>query len=93
MEINNVLEQRKQTHGDFEKVAKLDTELFVTFNAYFCSDLSNEQYCAIKMILHKIARIGCGNAQFIDHWQDIIGYATLVLNELEQRNAIPTPNI
>lgn len=87
MEINNILEQRKKTHGDFEKVATLDIGLFSTFNTYHNSDLSNEQYCAIKMILHKIARIGCGNPEFIDHWKDIVGYATLVLNELEERNA------
>ena len=47
----------------------------------------------MKMILHKIARIGCGNAQFIDHWRDIVGYATLVINELEERNATPTSNL
>ena len=93
MKISDILEQRKQTHGEFEKVARLDTELFSTFNTYHYSSLSDEQYCAIKMILHKIARIGCGNPGFIDHWRDIVGYATLVLNELEERNAIPTPNI
>lgn len=87
MEINDILEQRKQTHGDFKKVAILDAELFSTFNTYHYSSLSNEKYCAIKMILHKIARIGCGNAEFIDHWKDIVGYATLVINELEERNA------
>lgn len=93
MEINNILEQRKQTHGEFEKVARLDTELFSTFNTYHNSNLSDEQYCAMKMILHKIARIGCGNPEFIDHWKDIVGYATLVINELEERNATSTSNI
>lgn len=93
MEINNILEQRKQTHGDFKKVAILDAELFSTFNTYKYSSLSNDQYCAMKMILHKIARIGCGDPEFIDHWKDIVGYATLVINELEERNATPTSNI
>ena len=32
MKISDILEQRKQTHGEFEKVARLDTELFSTFN-------------------------------------------------------------
>ena len=93
MKISDILEQRKQTHGEFEKVARLDTELFSTFNTYHNSNLSDEQYCAMKMILHKIARIGCGNAEFIDHWRDIVGYATLVINELEERNATSTSNI
>ena len=93
MEIKDILKQRKQTHGDFKKVAVLDEELFSTFNTYKYSSLSNDQYCAIKMILHKIARIGCGDPEFIDHWQDIIGYATLVINDLEERNATSTSNI
>lgn len=82
MEINNILEERVLTHGNFEEVADLDVELFSTFNTYSQSNLDNYQHCAIKMILHKIARIGCGNPDFKDHWQDIIGYATLVLNRL-----------
>lgn len=90
MEINDILDQRQKTHGNFEKVARLDTELFSTFNTYLYSSLSNEQYCAIKMILHKIARIGCGDPEFIDHWQDIIGYAQLIINGIKDRDQILT---
>ena len=93
MEINDILDQRQKTHGNFEKVARLDTELFSTFNTYLYSSLSDEQYCAIKMILHKIARIGCGDPEFIDHWKDIVGYATLVINELEERNILTKEEI
>ena len=42
------------------------------------------------MILHKIARIGCGNPEFIDHWQDIIGYAQLIINGIKDRDHILT---
>lgn len=90
MEINDILDQRQKTHGNFEKVARLDTELFSTFNTYLYSNLSDEQYCAIKMILHKIARIGCGDPEFIDHWQDIIGYAQLIINGIKDRDQILT---
>lgn len=90
MEINDILDQRQKTHGNFEKVARLDAELFSTFNTYKYSSLSNEQYCAIKMILHKIARIGCGDPEFIDHWQDIIGYAQLIINGIKDRDQILT---
>ena len=90
MEINDILDQRQKTHGNFEKVARLDTELFSTFNTYLYSSLSDEQYCAIKMILHKIARIGCGDPEFIDHWQDIIGYAQLIINSIKDRDQILT---
>lgn len=92
MEINSILEERVKTHGNFEEVADLDTELFSTFNTYLQSNLENYQYCAIKMILHKIARIGCGNPDFKDHWQDIIGYATLVLNSIPDYSTNDTTN-
>lgn len=92
MEINDILEERVKTHGNFEEVADLDTELFSTFNTYLQSNLDNYQYCAIKMILHKIARIGCGNPDFKDHWQDIIGYATLVLNSIPDYSTNDTTN-
>jgi hypothetical protein len=81
------LSDREKTHGSFYKVSHLDTELWDSFSLYHLADLSSEQTCAIKMILHKIARIGCGNPNFKDHWQDIIGYATLVINSLENKNA------
>lgn len=92
MEINSILEERVKTHGNFEEVADLDTELFSTFNTYLQSNLENYQYCAIKMILHKIARIGCGDPDFKDHWQDIIGYATLVLNSIPDYSTNDTTN-
>lgn len=37
---------------------------------------------AIEMIFHKIGRIGAGNPNFVDHWEDIAGYATLVAQRL-----------
>ena len=39
---------------------------------------------SLEMIEHKIARIISGNAYEPDHWLDIMGYAALVLRELEQ---------
>ena len=36
------------------------------------------------MIQHKVARIVSGNAYERDHWVDIMGYAALVLRELDQ---------
>ena len=36
------------------------------------------------MILHKIGRIVAGDEREVDHWQDIAGYATLAVKELER---------
>ena len=50
------------------------------------NSLSPQQQEALEMICHKIARIVAGNPNFVDHWRDIAGYATLVANELEAKN-------
>jgi hypothetical protein len=34
------------------------------------------------MILHKLARIVNGDANYIDSWRDIVGYSQLVVDEL-----------
>jgi hypothetical protein len=38
---------------------------------------------ALDMILHKISRICTGDPTFKDHWVDIVGYATLVIKDIE----------
>jgi hypothetical protein len=51
--------------------------------------LSNVQREGLEMIQHKIARLLCGNAQFIDSISDIIGYATLIKDAmLETEGAV-----
>jgi hypothetical protein len=39
---------------------------------------------SIHMIQHKIARIICGDPWEKDHWVDVMGYAALVLRELDR---------
>jgi hypothetical protein len=45
--------------------------------------LSVGQREALEMIAHKIARILSGDPNHKDHWEDIAGYAELVVRELE----------
>jgi hypothetical protein len=42
-----------------------------------------DQKECLDMVAHKIARILCGNHNELDHYIDIIGYCTLVLNRLK----------
>jgi hypothetical protein len=35
------------------------------------------------MICSKLARLACGDADHVDSWHDIAGYATLVVKDLE----------
>lgn len=84
-EINELLEERGKTHGDFSNVALVAQS--IKWALYFpkgCKPLQYNQREAIDMIASKLARIVCGNPKEPDHWRDIIGYATLVLNSLEE---------
>ena len=79
MSINATLRQRGKTHGKFEDTAKAEQEQRDWLRAQpGWENLSYSQRCALDMIVHKIARIMCGNPNFDDHWHDIEGYAKLV---------------
>ena len=88
MEIEQILADRRKSHGEFCEVAKLHTELIECFKTYSINtwetDYVETQMVALDMIFHKLSRIGCGNNREIDHWRDIAGYATLVVKELEK---------
>ena len=86
--INQILQERQKTHGEFKRHA------FIAQNFKECLDdaISNfdeyDDICsfhreALEMILHKMARILAGNPNYIDHWNDISGYAQCVVNILE----------
>lgn len=85
MEINQILDERQKTHGNFKMHAQTAQYLKATMRATEkWNELEWEQKEALEMIAHKIARILCGNADFQDHWTDISGYATLVGRELSE---------
>lgn len=92
MKIEQTLNERRKTHGDFGRVAKLHVELTECFRTYSTNtwevDYIEAQMVALDMILHKLARIGSGKVDEIDHWRDIAGYATLVVKELEKQREL-----
>ena len=89
MNIDKILAEREKTHGDFKNQAKTAQRLKFTLREQskdWQIDFSHTQQEALEMICHKIARIVAGNPNFVDHWRDIAGYATLVADELEGQN-------
>lgn len=89
MNIDEILAERGKTHGDFKDHAKTAQRLKFTLREQskdWQIDFSHTQQEALEMICHKIARIVAGNPNFVDHWRDIAGYATLVANELEAKD-------
>ena len=74
--INKTLEERANTHGDFIEGSITFNKLMDAINEKR-SNLDGVQYYALTMIAGKIVRILNGNAHEVDHYRDIIGYATL----------------
>lgn len=79
MSIEETLQERHNTYGDFAgharitqsiKRAMIDTPNWRT--------LSDDKREALEMIAHKIGRILNGDPEYKDSWHDIIGYTKLV---------------
>lgn len=77
--------ERQKTHGSFE--ANATTSQALKGVLYACPhypNLTPIQREALDMICLKISRIMSGQNMYVDHWQDISGYAELVVIEAEQ---------
>jgi len=84
MDINETLDQRQKTHGEFADHAWISQDLCESMKQHpNYKDLSAMKKEALEMIQHKIARIINGDSSLHDHWHDIAGYATLVANRLK----------
>ena len=86
--VNTILQERALQYGTFVSLAKTAQEFKSVLYRELGSRnkrLADDQAEALDMILHKIARIINGNADHIDSWADIAGYATLVAERLQGR--------
>lgn len=83
---------RHTQHGLFEDVAATSEALLKvmqqTKNWLLMSAPRRE---SIKMITHKLARIGAGDFTLADHWDDIGGYA--LLGRRDGQNDQPTASL
>lgn len=90
--VKELLEERAKTHGTYTHTAFLSQkfkEVARKGNNWDGGRLNSAQQESIDMILHKIARILSGDPDHIDSWQDISGYAQLVVDELEHTEKLP----
>jgi len=73
-----VLSTRERTHGSYPSTAKISQSIKDAMrgspNWIRLTDVQAE---SLEMIAVKLARILCGDPDFQDHWQDVIGYAKL----------------
>jgi hypothetical protein len=81
--VDELLDDRGKTHGDWSenaRIAQATKELWRKEEGW--KRLSAGQREALEMIAGKVARVLCGDLNFVDHWADIAGYAELVVKQL-----------
>lgn len=78
MELESTLKQRHGTHGEFRDNAQVTEDIMDILRAApQWKHMPAFSKTAIYMIVHKLARIVCGDFSFDDHWKDIQGYAKI----------------
>jgi len=81
MAVDATLKQRHGVHGDYHTQSIISMNLArVMRQATGYYRLSSPQEEALLLIAVKIGRILAGDPNAADHWHDIAGYATLVEN-------------
>ena len=86
--IEQTLQEREATHGDFSDVAayaQLMKEILRNSNGY--RRMNDAQREACEAWLMKTARLMAGDVDHIDHAHDIAGYATLYVRACGARHA------
>jgi len=85
--IQAVLNERGSRYGEFDTHAEITQGIKVAMRDHpasnWHSSLAPFQIEALEMIAHKIGRIVNGDPYYADSWIDIVGYAQLVVNKLE----------
>lgn len=83
--VNETLEERNKTHGDYTVHARVTQELMrVITEGPNWPTLRDTQRESLHMIAHKMGRILAGDPDHIDSWHDIAGYSVLIENELKK---------
>ena len=87
-DISATLKQRGNRYGSFEGHAEVTQKMkHVLTRGDSWHRMAPDQKEALEMIVHKIGRIINGDPDYDDSWVDIAGYAKLVADRLQARNA------
>lgn len=79
--LAKVLQERGREYGEYKDVAATAQRLkrIMKQGGTTLPDAHQE---SVDMICSKLARLACGDFNKIDTWQDIAGYATLIVRHL-----------
>lgn len=81
-----LINARETTHGDFRdngRVMQGIKDLLRSGPSWV--HMTPFEREGVDMIAHKLGRIVCGDPSWLDHWDDIAGYATRVATILRER--------
>lgn len=84
--IDQTLDERAKDYGKFKDSAALMQSIkrLLADHAHrHDKTFADDQWEALEMIVHKMARIVNGNPDKVDHWVDIAGYAKLIADRLQ----------
>lgn len=85
--LDSIIEERTKHYGQFEGIAEISIDLKERIRHHIYerdAELQPDQWEALEMICHKMARIINGDSDYIDSWDDIGGYAKLVADRLRR---------
>jgi len=78
----SLLGERGKTHGDYDQMAAVIQSIKFAMQSGNWEDLTATQKESLDLTATKIGRIVCGDPNHRDHWDDIIGYATLARDRI-----------
>ena len=85
-DIDKTLAERGSRYGTFAghaEVSQAIKRVMANELAKRNKLIADDQWEALEMIVHKMARIINGNPDNVDSWRDIAGYAVLIADRLE----------
>jgi hypothetical protein len=87
MTVENILSERQKTHGDYREVAII-AQMFreIMRGTTGWSKMNDAQREALDSMATKFGRLGSGNPNFRDHWDDLAGYAALASMHCDSNN-------
>ena len=89
-DLQSILKERGNDYGEFSDIAELSQNIEQALSG--AGNLRNAPAYvreAMKMVVHKMCRIACGNPLHHDSWRDIAGYATLAADRID---GTPSPS-
>lgn len=85
MDVREILQERGSNYGPFLEQARVEQRMKQMFREQDSwKNMISVQKAALDMFAVKISRIICGTPHHKDSWQDIVGYAQLVIDEFEK---------